>query len=612
MRSRRRPVLFAVIALASAALAIVLYATDALRSQELDTVDARFSIRGTEQPPDDLVIVKIDDVTFDDLNLRWPFPRSVHARAIDRISADGPKAIAYDVQFSQPSPNPKDDIALRNAISHAGKPVVLATTETDANGGTNLLAPTAAGSAQVLKRIGAVPASALFPIDNGKTLRMRYQVNKLKTFGVVTAGIADDKPVEPSLFDGKPAWIDYYGPPRTIKSVSLSRVVQDKLPKGFFHDKVVVIGPTAPSLQDLHPTSTTGDDLMSGAEIQANAIQNVRRSLPLAEIAGWLDVVLIVLLALLAPLAMIRFGPALTALIALAGGALYVVAAQRAFNSDWIIPVVYPLAGLVVATVASLAIETVLGAIDRAVVRDRFARFVPKAVVDDVLARTDDDLRLGGEERIATVLFSDVRGFTTFSESRPPDEVIGILNRYLAEMTDAILAHGGTLVSYMGDGIMAVFGAPIPQDDHADRALSAAREMLGSRLDGFNRWMIREQGVGEGFRMGVGLNSGSVMSGMVGSDDRLEYTAIGDTTNTAARLEGMTKGTPHQLFVADSTKESLTADPGDLVFVDEFPVRGREATIKVFSIPNGGGPSEPASGEEPESRSGDAPGVAAS
>jgi adenylate cyclase len=586
--SRQRLFLFGLIALVSAGLWIGLHAADVLRSLELDSVDARFSIRGTEQPPADLVIVAIDDVTSDELNQRWPFPRSMHANVIDRIAADRPKAIAYDIEFIGLGPL-KDDLALANAIARARGRVVLAATETDRRGRTNLLG----GGDPLLKEIGARPASALFPVDAGATRRMKFQVNKLKTFGVATAEVADGETLKPSLFGGHPEWIDYYGPPGTIRTVSFSRVLRDRLPKGFFRGKVVVVGPTAPSLQDLRATSTTGDDLMPGAEIQANAIQTVRRGLPLSELPGWLDVVLIAVLGVLGPLAMLTFGPLRATLAALLVAAGYAVAAQLAFNGGDIVPFVHPVGALALGLVGSLAVETVIGAIDRAVTRDRFARFVPKAVVDDVLARTDDDLRLGGEQRVATVLFSDVRGFTTFSESREPGEVIEILNRYLAEMTSAIMGHGGTLVSYMGDGIMAVFGAPIPQDDHADRALAAAREMLGVRLEGFNAWM-RERGSAEGFRMGVGLNSGSVMSGMVGSDERLEYTTIGDTTNTAARLEGMTKETPHQLFVSDSTRESLTADPGDLVFVDEFPVRGREATIRVFTISDGGGPQRPA------------------
>ena len=156
-------------------------------------------------------------------------------------------------------------------------------------------------------------------------------------------------------------------------------------------------------------------------------------------------------------------------------------------------------------------------------------------------------------------MFSDLRGFTSFSETLEPERVIESLNRYLTEMSEAILDHGGTLVAYMGDGIMAVFGAPLKQDDHADRALEAAREML-DRMEGFNGW-LREQGLHDGFKMGIGLNSGPVMSGNVGSERRLEYTALGDTTNTAARLEGMTKGTPHQLYLADTTKQRSRGRP---------------------------------------------------
>jgi adenylate cyclase len=161
--------------------------------------------------------------------------------------------------------------------------------------------------------------------------------------------------------------------------------------------------------------------------------------------------------------------------------------------------------------------------------------------------------------------------------------VIEVVNYYLNEMTEAILAAGGTLISYMGDGIMAVFGAPLEQPDHADRSLVAAQEMIGSRLDRFNAWLA-EQGHDHAFAMGVGINSGKVMAGNVGSEARVEYTALGDTTNTASRLEGMTKGSGHMLFVADTTRERLKRPRGDLVLVGEFEVRGREAAVPVWTI----------------------------
>jgi adenylate cyclase len=130
---------------------------------------------------------------------------------------------------------------------------------------------------------------------------------------------------------------------------------------------------------------------------------------------------------------------------------------------------------------------------------------------------------------------------------------------------------------------MAVFGAPIEQPDHADRAVAASREMLTERLPKFNAY-LRDQGLSDGFKMGIGLNTGMVVSGNVGSERRLEYTAIGDTTNTASRLQGMTKGQSHLLFFADTTKQRLQEEPGDLVFIDEFEVRGRSQPVKIWSI----------------------------
>lgn len=218
-------------------------------------------------------------------------------------------------------------------------------------------------------------------------------------------------------------------------------------------------------------------------------------------------------------------------------------------------------------------------------VRDLFARFVPEAVVDEVLEHAGEDLRLGGQRRTATVMFCDLRDFTSFAEARPPEIVVDVLNRYLSAMSDVILRHGGTLIGFQGDGILAAFGTPIEQPDHADRALSATREMVGQALDGFNAW-LQEESIGGSFRIGVGLNSGVIMAGNVGSERRLEYTVIGDTTNTASRLEAMTKDTPHMLLMSDSTRAMLTRAVPDLVEVDTREVRGRRFPVVLWSIEN--------------------------
>jgi len=264
----------------------------------------------------------------------------------------------------------------------------------------------------------------------------------------------------------------------------------------------------------------------------------------------------------------------------------YAVATQVAFNSGLIISFAYPLLAALLATMGTVGAKYLFSAFEQQRVRDTFSRFVPDTVVDDVLARAGQDLRLGGEQRVCTVMFCDLRGFTSFSESLDAAKVIDVVNFYLDEMTDAIMGAGGTLVSYMGDGIMAVFGAPLTQPDHADRALRAAREMMAVRLPRFNAWLRERQLASDGFRIGIGVNTGAVMVGNIGSERRVEYTAIGDTCNTASRLEGLTKERAHMLFLADSTRELLIDKPDDMELVGELEIRGRRAKMRVWSVPD--------------------------
>ena len=567
----------AIVAVIAIGVSIVAYSTGLLRRAELDTVDARFEVRGTEQPPSDVVVVEIDDRSFGELDERWPFPRSLHGDLIRRLAREGAGTIAYDVQFTEPT-TPREDNALIRAVAAAGG-VVLATTEVNEQGHSDVF-----GGEGVLRQIGARAGNTLIEPDPGGVFRRApFEEQGLESFAVATVETETGEQIDPSTFDDNEAWIDFYGPPGTIETVSFVDVLDGKFDPGLFEGATVVVGVSAPTVQDVHPTPFAANQLMAGAEIQANAIATVRNGTPLAEGPGALDIALIVLLGLVAPVAGLRWGPLPVLGASLLAAGAYLVAAQLSFDAGVILPVVYPLGALVLATIGVVVVHYTLAAFERQRTRDTFSRFVPEQVVDQVLARTDGDLRLGGVRRECTLLFSDLRGFTTFSESLEPDVVVSVLNVYLGEMSDAIMDSGGTLVAYMGDGIMAVFGAPLEQPDHADRALRAAREMVGERLGRFNA-LLRERGLGDGFGMGVGLNSGSVMSGQVGSARRVEYTTIGDTVNTASRLEGMTKGTPHQVFISETTRKALQRDPGDLVSAGEMEVRGRAAKLEVWTI----------------------------
>jgi len=215
-------------------------------------------------------------------------------------------------------------------------------------------------------------------------------------------------------------------------------------------------------------------------------------------------------------------------------------------------------------------------------VRNVFTRFLPEPIAAQMLERNDGELSIRPVRLWATVMFADLRGFTSFAEDQPVEQVIAVLQRYQGSMSDAVIDHGGTLVDYLGDGLYAVFGAPIETVDHADRAVAAAREMVTTRLADLNAW-LRAEGLGDGFRMGIGLNSGRVMSGTTGTDRRMEYAVLGDTVNTGARIQDLTKETGRSILVADQTKTNMTGPAEGLAFVDEFEVRGKQSRIKLWT-----------------------------
>jgi adenylate cyclase len=574
----------AAVAAIAIAVAILAYATGLMHETELNSVDARFTVRGDTEPREDIVLVLIDDTTAAELNIRFPYPRSFHARVIEAIDRDEPKTIAYDIEFREPTPGRfgfRQDNALISAVARAGPgKVVLADTQPNERGESGAL-----GGEKLLDEIGARGGNTQLGEDSdGARRRFPFQVGGLEAFPIAVAETAEGgSEITEADMGGPKAWVDYAGGPGTYPSYSFSTVHNGEVEPGAFRDKIVVIGASDPSLKDVVKTSTTGaDELMAGPEANANATATALDGFPLQSVPAGLDIILIALMGLVAPAASYRLSPLRALAIALGGGALYLALAQLAFNSGLIVPIVYPLLALAISIVGALAVHYLLEAFERQRVRDTFARFVPDQVVGEVLARTDEDLRLGGRRVEVTVLFSDIRGFTTFSEKREPEDVLEILNAYHEEMTAAVMEHEGTLVSFIGDGIYAVFGAPLEQDDHADRALEAALEMLEVRLPRVNDWM-RERGVGEEFRIGIGLNSGPGMAGNLGSAQRLEFTVIGDTVNTAARLEGMTKGSGHHLFISDSTRDLLERDRTELEFVEELPVRGRTEPIKVWA-----------------------------
>jgi len=570
------------------AVACTVQATGALGDLELRTIDARFALRGGHPARPDVVIVALDAESLAALGRRPPLPRGEHARLLRRLHQAGARLVAYDFQFIGPSTRRADD-DLRRAISTA-RPVVLATHDTD-----RAALPVPAGERDP-GRLGATPASVGVQNDSdGRIRHLLYAPVALKSFDVTAAELWRGHPVGESSFADNAAWIDYAGGPGTFRVYSFADVLSGRVGATALRGRLVVVGATDPIEKDVFAVPVSNNP-MAGAEIHANAIATVLANFPLRSVPDWLDYALTVLFGLAIPLISLRSGPGRGLAAAVAALLGLGILGQVSFDSGWIVAISSPALALALGTLGSSAVTMLGERSERRRMREIFSRFVPPAVVDDVIERTEDDLRLGAVRREGTVIFTDLRGFTTFAEGLEPETVVNVVNEYLTEMSDAIQAHGGTLLAYMGDGILALYGAPLEQPDHADRALDAVREMLGVRLPRFNAWMARE-GFDHTFRMGIGVNTGSVMSGNVGSPRRLEYTAIGDTTNTAARLEAMTKGTPHQAFVSAATRAAATR-VDDLSEFGAVAVRGRTQTVEVW-VPTA--PDQPETESRPPS-----------
>jgi CHASE2 domain-containing sensor protein len=314
---------------------------------EQDSIAARFQHRGA-QPAPGLLVVAIDDKSFDDLGEQWPFPRSRHAQAIDELTKDGAKAIVYDVQFTEPT-TPREDNALIDSIGRAHN-VVLATAETDEHGATNVL-----GGDATLKSIGANVGASNMPSGPGGVLQsFDRTAGGIETLAVAAARVTGQAPAKSGFDDNGSTWIDFRGPPATIDTVSFSDLVKGHVDPARVRGRIVVVGATAPTLQDVHPTPTASGKLMSGPEIEANAIYTATHGLPLRDVPSWLKLLTVALLGLLPALLSLRLRALLAALTAPALAVAWIAIAQLAFDHGRVLPVAAPLFALAVGTVITI------------------------------------------------------------------------------------------------------------------------------------------------------------------------------------------------------------------------------------------------------------------
>jgi adenylate cyclase len=571
--------------------------------------DFLFITRGA-RPAASTVIVGIDERSHQSLVARYgplsQWQRTLYARAIDALAAAGTRVIGLEVFFDSARP---DDAALGEAIRRAGNVVipVVAQGPQDLQPGPGVaqrfqvfVRPTDAvklgAAAEGLANITVARDS----IVRGLPLLLRAGDEELPAMPLTIAALFArrprvlDAPPQPGVVygagraipvgEGGILRINFLGPPsradgaRPFPIVPLVDVLDGTFDRALVRDRIVLLGPTIRGL-DEHPTPTTSDLRMPGVEVLANAVETIVHQRYLVPVARPVTGVLVIVLALLAAGLVVGVAPWLAVVGSLLALAAYLTAAAVLFERGRVLDLVYPPAALLLAFALTLLHRVVFVETNERMIRQAMGRYLSPAVGRWML-ENPRRLALSGELRRMSVLFSDIRDFTTFAHALPPETLMALLNQYLSEMTDVVFKYDGVLVQYVGDAIEAFWNAPMDQPDHPRRACQTALDML-TVLDG-----LRPAFAARGWPkldIGIGINTGPMIVGNAGSRDRLAYTAMGDTVNVASRVEGLTKEYGVHIVIGEETRRAA-GDAFAYRFLDRVAVKGRPEPLTVYEL----------------------------
>jgi adenylate cyclase len=540
-----------------------------------------FERRGERTPAIPVVIVTIDESTFADLDTQWPFPRALHGELLTSIAAGGPLAIGVDLIFDTPSSRgPADDAALGAAVARAGNVVLGA-------GAAEEIQPfyrrqTLNAPIQVIRQGAAAMAPVNMRPDPDGAIRrapvwLTLGDERIAGFDTqLHALLARRGMTVAPLPRASTVLINFNGGPRTYPWVSYYRILKGEIPADYFTGKIVLIGPTTELLHDQFRTAFAPGGDMPGVEIHANALETLVRGTAIREVPRALTTALAVMAALLGAGLVVRLHALRAFIAAVALWAALVAAAYAAFVlGDVWLRVMAPSLALVLGYGATLLESFVREQRERR----RLSQFFSPDVVREVV-RQKDEGSLTTSRRTVTVLFSDIRGFTSISEKLEPEQVAEMLREYLSEMTEIVFKHGGTVDKYIGDCIMALYNVPFEDPEHAVKAVRTGLEFQERTIAVSQRW---EAKLGIAIRNGVGITTGEAVVGTLGSRQRLEYTAIGDTINLGARLESITKDYRTNIIISEFTYEHVkdhfvTRELGDVT------VKGKTRPVKIYAV----------------------------
>ena len=557
----------------------------------MDTIIHDNVMSSERLPADNIIIVGIDERSINEIGT-WPWPRLFMAEAITRLTEMGAAAIGVNVLYGTAGAVPEYDRMLVYAAQGMDGLVL---------GGMGVLDyfQDAGRLLEIVNYVlpfdelaDEVNVGFLNPLPDPDGI-LRRALTSVR-FGDITVHSfpyevyrayrrdMGQTPVEDIPLDAYGRFpIRYVGGPGSFRVVSLWGVINEEYPSAQFRDAIVLIGPFAPGIgYGNYPTPMNRSIATHGIEAYANIIQNFLEGIFMVEAPWWLNLAILAFITLIVILFFSWLKPLVAFIATLALAAALLFGARLVYDRlHMIISIGDIMIFIGVCYLANLVIGTLSAQYEKQHIRGLFGRFVAPEVVNEIISG-NLDIQLGGVVKDISTLFVDIRGFTAFSEANPPEKVVEMINRYLALTSGAIQKNNGTIDKYIGDATMALFNAPNDVPDHALCAVKSAWAMKQGAI-ALQEEILKEYGVD--LQFGIGINTGPAVVGNMGSDFRMDYTAIGDAINTAARLEASAeKG---QIIISDATYQQVKqhVDVSDLGIIN---VKNKKVGIQIYSVEN--------------------------
>ena len=531
-----------------------------------------------------ITVVAIDDASIGKIG-RWPWPRSVHADLIKKLSDAGAKVIAYDVNFPEVS-TPDQDQALADALKASGVtvlPVELQLQQT--NNQLTFDARTVLSPISLIASSAKATGHSNTPPDTDGIVRRVPLAVRAQDGSIIPSFVSEVARVAGISQHVKDAPLDGYGrtmvnfpdrPLAAFRLLSAADVLRGTADLSAIKGGVVFVGSTASDLHDALLVPTSNGVPMSGVEIHASLYDTLSHERWLQPVPAALTMLVLVLLGLLIGLLVSRLRARLSVPILIASWVVMLIVAFVVFDRGWVMDVVWPTLVFVFADALVTLERRVTSDRQKRQLKSVLTRYVSPSVVESIL-KDPSKFKLGGERRRMSVIFSDIRGFTTISEGLSPEQLVHYLNIYLSRMTEIVFANGGVLDKYIGDAVMAFWNAPFDQADHAVRAVKTALNWQDALAE-----MNAAKAFGNlEFHIGAGVNTGDMIVGNVGGDARFDYTVIGDNVNLGSRLEGLTKEYGVRVLITEATQKDVAKE-----FVtrklDKVAVKGKKEPVVIY------------------------------